>query len=149
MRPTTSKRLGSDAPGIGWGEPQPVQGGGCRIGAAAEVRLLAQRSAEAAKQIKGLIEDSVARVGQGNQQAEQAGTTMGEIVGSVQQLADLLAGIRSASQDQHAGIAQVNQTIVQMEANTQRNASLVEEAGAWGVVLQVSRNEFAARLVRH
>ena len=73
---------------------------------AAEVRLLAQRSAEAAKQIKGLIEDSVARVGQ------------------------LLAGIRSASQDQHAGIAQVNQTIVQMEASTQRNASLVEEAGA-------------------
>jgi len=97
---------------------------------AAEVRLLAQRSAEAAKQIKGLIEDSVARVGQGNQQAAQAGTTMGEIVGSVQQLAELLAGIRSASQDQHAGIAQVNQTIVQMEASTQRNASLVEEAGA-------------------
>ncbi|CAQ47612.1 putative methyl-accepting chemotaxis protein [Stenotrophomonas maltophilia K279a] len=97
---------------------------------AAEVRLLAQRSAEAAKQIKGLIEDSVARVGQGNQQAEQAGITMGEIVGSVQQLAELLAGIRSASQDQHAGIAQVKQTIVQMEASTQRNASLVEEAGA-------------------
>ncbi|WP_353075889.1 methyl-accepting chemotaxis protein [Stenotrophomonas sepilia] len=104
---------------------------------AAEVRLLAQRSAEAAKQIKGLIEDSVARVGQGNQQAEQAGTTMGEIVGSVQQLADLLAGIRSASQDQHAGIAQVNQTIVQMEASTQRNASLVEEAGASTAQMQV------------
>jgi methyl-accepting chemotaxis protein len=97
---------------------------------AAEVRLLAQRCAEAAKQIKGLIEDSVVRVGQGNRLAEQAGTTMGEIVGSVQQLADLLAGIRSASHDQHAGIAQVNQTIVQMEASTQRNASLVEEAGA-------------------
>ena len=97
---------------------------------AAEVRLLAQRSAEAAKQIKGLIDDSVARVGQGNVQAEQAGTTMDEIVDSVQQLAALLAGIRSASHDQHAGIAQVNQTIVQMEASTQRNASLVEEAGA-------------------
>ncbi len=97
---------------------------------ASEVRLLAQRSAEAAKQIKGLIEDSVARVGQGNVQAEQAGTTMGEIVGSVQQLAELLTAIRSASQDQHAGIAQVNQTIVQMESSTQRNASLVEEAGA-------------------
>jgi len=63
-------------------------------------------------------------------QAEQAGTTMGEIVGSVQQLAELLTAIRSASQDQHAGIAQVNQTIVQMESSTQRNASLVEEAGA-------------------
>ncbi|HYQ25438.1 methyl-accepting chemotaxis protein [Stenotrophomonas sp.] len=97
---------------------------------ASEVRLLAQRSAEAAKQIKGLIEDSVTRVGQGNVQAEQAGTTMGEIVGSVQQLAELLTAIRSASQDQHAGIAQVNQTIVQMESSTQRNASLVEEAGA-------------------
>jgi len=97
---------------------------------AAEVRLLAQRSADAAKQIKGLIEDSVARVGQGSTQAEQAGTTMDEIVSSVQQLAGLLAGIRSASHEQHAGIAQVNQTIVQMEASTQRNASLVEEAGA-------------------
>ncbi|WP_303636935.1 methyl-accepting chemotaxis protein [Stenotrophomonas tuberculopleuritidis] len=97
---------------------------------AAEVRLLAQRSADAAKQIKGLIEDSVARVGQGNAQVQRAGITMDEIVGSVQQLAGLLAGIRSASQEQHAGIAQVNQTIVQMEASTQRNASLVEEAGA-------------------
>ncbi|MNV00205.1 Methyl-accepting chemotaxis protein IV [compost metagenome] len=97
---------------------------------AAEVRLLAQRSADAAKQIKGLIEDSVARVGQGSTQAEQAGTTMDEIVSSVQQLAGLLAGIRSASHEQHAGIAQVNQTVVQMEASTQRNASLVEEAGA-------------------
>ncbi len=97
---------------------------------AAEVRLLAQRSADAAKQIKGLIEDSVTRVDQGSTQAEQAGTTMDEIVSSVQQLAGLLAGIRSASHDQHAGIAQVNQTVVQMEASTQRNASLVEEAGA-------------------
>ena len=97
---------------------------------AAEVRLLAQRSADAAKQIKGLIEDSVARVGQGSTQAEQAGATMDEIVSSVQQLAGLLAGIRSASHEQHAGIAQVNQTVVQMEASTQRNASLVEEAGA-------------------
>lgn len=105
--------------------------------------LLAQRSAEAAKQIKGLIEDSVARVGQGNQQAEQAGTTMGEIVGSVQQLADLLAGIRSASQDQHAGIAQVNQTIVQMEASTQRNASLVEEAGASTAQMQAQVHALA------
>ncbi|OBU68035.1 chemotaxis protein [Stenotrophomonas maltophilia] len=97
---------------------------------AAEVRLLAQRSADAARQIKGLIEDSVARVGQGSAQAGQAGNTMDEIVGSVQQLADLLAGIRSASQDQHAGIAQVNHAIVQMQVSTQRNASLVEEAGA-------------------
>ena len=110
---------------------------------AAEVRLLAQRSADAAKQIKGLIEDSVARVGQGNQQAEQAGTTMGEIVGSVQQLAELLAGIRSASQDQHAGIAQVNQTIVQMEASTQRNASLVEEAGASTAQMQAQVHALA------
>ncbi|AWH26777.1 methyl-accepting chemotaxis protein [Stenotrophomonas sp. YAU14D1_LEIMI4_1] len=97
---------------------------------ASEVRLLAQRSAEAAKQIKALIEDSVTRVGRGNALAEQAGTTMGDIVGSVQQLAELLAAIRSASQEQHAGIAQVNQTIVQMESSTQRNATLVEEAGA-------------------
>ncbi|KAF1015045.1 MAG: Methyl-accepting chemotaxis protein IV [Stenotrophomonas maltophilia] len=97
---------------------------------AAEVRLLAQRSADAAKQIKGLIADSVARVGQGNALAAEAGTTMGEIVGSVQQLTALVASIRSASQEQHAGSAQVNQTVVQMEASTQRNASLVEEAGA-------------------
>lgn len=70
------------------------------------------------------------RVDQGSAQAKQAGTTMDEIVSSVQQLAGLLAGIRSASHEQHAGIAQVNQTVVQMEASTQRNASLVEEAGA-------------------
>lgn len=110
---------------------------------AAEVRLLAQRSAEAAKQIKGLIEDSVARAGQGNLQAGQAGATMGEIVGSVQQLADLLAGIRRASQDQHAGIAQVKQTIVQMEASTQRNASLVEEAGASTAQMQAQVHALA------
>ncbi|WMJ70690.1 methyl-accepting chemotaxis protein [Stenotrophomonas sp. 24(2023)] len=97
---------------------------------AAEVRLLAQRSADAAKQIKGLIADSVAQVGQGTALVAEAGTTMEAIVEGVRQLTTLVASIRAASQEQHAGIAQVNQTVVQMEATTQRNASLVEEAGA-------------------
>ncbi len=97
---------------------------------AAEVRTLAQRSAAAAKEIKTLIEDSVGRVDEGSQLVQQAGSTMGEIVASVQRVTDIMAEISTASQEQSAGIEQVNQTVMQMDETTQQNAALVEEATA-------------------
>jgi methyl-accepting chemotaxis protein len=97
---------------------------------ASEVRMLAQRSAQAAKEIKGLIESSVGRVVEGSMLVNQAGTTMADIVASVQRVTDIMAGIAAASQEQSAGIEQVNQAIVQMDETTQQNAALVEEATA-------------------
>ncbi len=97
---------------------------------ASEVRTLAQRSAAAAKEIKGLIDDSVGKVAEGSSLVHQAGRTMGEIVASVQRVTDIMAEISAASQEQSAGIEQVNQTVVQMDETTQQNAALVEEATA-------------------
>ncbi len=97
---------------------------------ASEVRTLAQRSANAAKEIKGLIEASVDQVATGSHLVNQAGATMGEIVASVQRVTDIMAEIAAASQEQSAGIEQVNQTITQMDETTQQNAALVEEASA-------------------
>ncbi|MCG8276841.1 methyl-accepting chemotaxis protein [Stenotrophomonas sp. NLF4-10] len=97
---------------------------------ASEVRTLAQRSAGAAKEIKGLIEDSVGKVADGSQLVHQAGSTMGEIVSSVQRVTDIMAEISAASQEQSVGIEQVNQTVTQMDETTQQNAALVEEATA-------------------
>ncbi|MCL6711236.1 methyl-accepting chemotaxis protein [Pseudomonas sp. R2.Fl] len=97
---------------------------------ASEVRTLAQRSANAAKEIKGLIEASVDQVATGSSLVNQAGATMGEIVASVQRVTDIMAEIAAASQEQSAGIEQVNQTITQMDETTQQNAALVEEASA-------------------
>ncbi|HEL3810731.1 TPA: cache domain-containing protein [Stenotrophomonas maltophilia] len=97
---------------------------------ASEVRTLAQRSAAAAKEIKSLIDDSVGKVAEGSSLVHQAGSTMGEIVASVQRVTDIMAEISAASQEQSAGIEQVNQTVVQMDETTQQNAALVEEATA-------------------
>jgi methyl-accepting chemotaxis protein len=97
---------------------------------AAEVRSLAQRSAGAAKEIKGLIGDSVEKVGNGSKLVEQAGKTMDEIVSSVKRVTDIMSEITAASQEQSQGIEQVNQTITQMDEVTQQNAALVEEATA-------------------
>ncbi|WP_256777581.1 MULTISPECIES: methyl-accepting chemotaxis protein [unclassified Stenotrophomonas] len=97
---------------------------------ASEVRTLAQRSASAAKEIKGLIDESVGKVAEGSALVNQAGQTMGEIVASVQRVTDIMAEISAASQEQSAGIEQVNQTITQMDETTQQNAALVEEATA-------------------
>jgi methyl-accepting chemotaxis protein len=97
---------------------------------ASEVRTLAQRSANAAKEIKGLIENSVDKVADGSALVNQAGATMAEIVASVQRVTDIMAEISAASQEQSAGIEQVNQTITQMDETTQQNAALVEEASA-------------------
>ncbi|MBB5943655.1 methyl-accepting chemotaxis protein [Xanthomonas sp. 3307] len=97
---------------------------------ASEVRTLAQRSAGAAKEIKTLIDDSVGRVATGSALVDQAGKTMNEIVSSVQRVTDIMGEISAASQEQSAGIEQVNQTVTQMDETTQQNAALVEEATA-------------------
>ncbi len=110
---------------------------------ASEVRTLAQRSAGAAKEIKGLIEDSVDKVSEGSQLVHQAGTTMGEIVSSVQRVTDIMAEISAASQEQSAGIEQVNQTVVQMDEATQQNAALVEEATAAARAMEEQATQLA------
>ncbi|UKE49361.1 MCP four helix bundle domain-containing protein [Xanthomonas translucens] len=97
---------------------------------ASEVRTLAQRSANAAKEIKGLIDASVSQVANGSALVRQAGQTMSEIVSSVQRVTDIMSEIAAASQEQSSGIEQVNQTVTQMDETTQQNAALVEEATA-------------------
>ncbi len=97
---------------------------------ASEVRTLAQRSAGAAKEIKQLIDDSVGKVAQGSALVDQAGKTMADIVSSVQRVTDIMGEISAASQEQSAGIEQVNLTVTQMDEATQQNAALVEEATA-------------------
>ena len=97
---------------------------------ATEVRSLAQRSAEAAKEIKGLIDDSVTRVGQGTALVDQAGTTMTEVVNSIKRVADLMGEISAASEEQSQGVAQVGEAVTQMDQVTQQNAALVEEMAA-------------------
>ena len=103
---------------------------------AAEVRSLAQRSAGAAKEIKQLIDDSVAKVELGNQQVGQAGTTMQEVVASIQRVATIMGDITTASREQSIGIEQVNQAISQMDEGTQQNAALVEQSAAAAKSLQ-------------
>jgi methyl-accepting chemotaxis protein len=97
---------------------------------ASEVRSLAQRSAGAAKEIKELINDSVTKVDDGSRQVDDAGNTMGEIVSSIKYLADLMAEITAASQEQSAGIEEVNLAITHIDEMTQQNAALVEQAAA-------------------
>jgi methyl-accepting chemotaxis protein len=103
---------------------------------ASEVRTLAQRSAAAAKEIKMLIDDSVGKVDAGSKLVEQAGATMEEIVGSVQRVTTIMQDIASASEEQIAGIEQINHAISQMDNVTQQNAALVEEAAAAAASLQ-------------
>ena len=97
---------------------------------AGEVRSLAQRSAQAAREVKALIEDSVGKVGSGARQAESAGATMQEMVTAVQHVTDIMGEIAAASHEQASGIDQVNRAVAQMDEVTQQNAALVEEAAA-------------------
>ncbi len=97
---------------------------------ATEVRSLASRSAEAAREIKNLIGESVGRVEEGNKLVEQAGNTMADLVTSVQRVTDIMGEISAASTEQSAGVAQVNQAVVQMDLGTQQNAALVEQMAA-------------------
>jgi len=97
---------------------------------ASEVRNLAQRSATAAKEIKDLINDSVAKVQAGTALVDESGKSLHEIVASVKRVADIVAEISAASEEQASGIDQVNTAITQMDTTTQQNAALVEEAAA-------------------
>ncbi|RRN77417.1 hypothetical protein EIM50_19740, partial [Pseudoxanthomonas sp. SGD-10] len=111
---------------------------------ATEVRSLAQRSAGAAREIRQLIDDSVARVSEGSALVGQAGSTMAEIVGSVQRVTDIMSGISAASQEQASGIEQINRTVVQMDEATQQNAALVEEASAAARAMEEQAGQLAA-----
>ncbi|CAI2096158.1 Dipeptide chemoreceptor protein [Serratia quinivorans] len=103
---------------------------------AGEVRNLAQRSAQAAKEIKGLIDESVSRVKQGSVLVENSGATMQDIVRSVTRVTDIMGEIASASDEQSRGIEQVTQAVTQMDQVTQQNAALVEEAASAAVALE-------------
>jgi len=103
---------------------------------ALEVRNLAKRSSEAAREIKTLIEDSVEKIDAGAELADQAGNAMDEVVASVKRVTDTMAEIMAASQAQSIGIEQVNNAIGQMDAVTQQNVALVEEATAAAESLQ-------------
>jgi len=97
---------------------------------AGEVRMLAQRSADAAREIKSLIGDSVERVEQGAALVNRAGETMDQVVTSIGRVAQIVREISSASREQSTGVAQVGQAITQMDQATQQNAALVEESAA-------------------
>jgi methyl-accepting chemotaxis protein len=103
---------------------------------ASEVRSLAQRSAEAAKEIKKLIDDSVSKVDAGGALVHQAGATMTEIVDSIRHVTDIMGNIANASSQQTEGIERVNQAITEMNHATQQNAALVEQAAAAAQSLQ-------------
>ncbi len=102
---------------------------------ASEVRALAQRSAQAAREIKGLIEDSVRKVSEGSEQVERAGATMDEIVTSVARVTDIMGEISAATVEQSTGIDQVNIVVSQIDNVTRQNALLVEQAASLGGLL--------------
>ncbi|WP_312998910.1 methyl-accepting chemotaxis protein [Achromobacter animicus] len=110
---------------------------------AGEVRSLAQKSAQAAKEVKTLIEDSVDRVTEGSAQAEQAGATMQEIVDAVHRVTDIIGEISRASQEQSTGIEQVDTAVSQMDVMTVQNTALVQELG--GAVTQLGNQSGALR----
>ena len=110
---------------------------------AGEVRTLAQRSAAAAREIKGLIGDTVDRVDAGSALVRSAGTTMSEIVGCVREVSGIIAGISAASEEQEAGIVQINQAIADMDGVTQENAALVEEAAASAEAMRLQADRLA------
>jgi methyl-accepting chemotaxis protein len=97
---------------------------------ASEVRSLASRSAAAAKEIKALIQDSAAKVNEGTKLVGESGTVLGEIVMRVKDVTDVMGEIASSSREQASGIEQVNKAVTAMEAVTQQNAALVEQASA-------------------
>ena len=103
---------------------------------ASEVRSLAQRSAEAAREVKALIDDSVSKAEAGNQQAAQAGQAMQDIVAGIQRVASIVDEIALASREQAAGLTQINQAVAHLDGVTQQNAALVEQTSAAASALQ-------------
>ncbi len=97
---------------------------------AAEVRTLAQRSANAAKDIKALISDSVGRIRSGNELADRSGNTMKDVVTAIKRVNDIMAEIAAASVEQATGLDEISKAVNQMDDMTQQNASLVEQAAA-------------------
>ena len=110
---------------------------------ASEVRSLAQRSATAAKEIGGLISDSVRQVDEGTQLVHAASGTMGEIVDSVQQVATIIGEISTAAREQTTGLSQVGEAVSQLDQMTQQNAALVEESSAAAQGLRVQAEQLA------
>jgi hypothetical protein len=108
---------------------------------ASEVRSLAGRSAEAAREIKGLISASVERVAHGTALVDQAGLTMTEVVNSIKRVTDIVGEISAASTEQSAGVSQVGEAINQMDQVTQQNAALVEESAAAAESLKVQARQ--------
>ncbi|HKR77027.1 MAG TPA: methyl-accepting chemotaxis protein [Rhodanobacter sp.] len=113
---------------------------------AAEVRNLAQRSAGAAKEIKGLIAESEDKVRSGSELVNQSGKALSEIVESVKKVTDIVAEIAAASQEQSAGIDQVNNAVMQMDEMTQQNAALVEQASAAARAMQEQAAELSGQV---
>jgi methyl-accepting chemotaxis protein len=111
---------------------------------AAEVRSLAQRSAAAAREIKGLIGASVEKVESGSRLVADAGSTMNELVASVQRVKDIIAEISAAAAEQSSGIGQVNQAVTQLDRATQQNAALVEQSAAAAESLKEQSRHLAA-----
>lgn len=111
---------------------------------ASEVRTLAQRSANAAKDIKALISDSVSKIEDGNELVGKSGKTMGDIVASIKQVNDLMSEIDAATSEQSAGVSEVTKAITQMDDATQQNAALVEEAAAASENLQNQASQLSA-----
>jgi methyl-accepting chemotaxis protein len=111
---------------------------------ASEVRSLAQRSAQAAKEIKVLIGNSVERVEGGSRQVADAGQTMQEIVNSVRRLSDIIGEISTAADEQSKGIGQMNDTVTQLDQMTQQNAALVEEGAAAAISMKDQTNRLAS-----
>ncbi len=108
---------------------------------AGEVRNLAQRSAQAAREIKQLIATSTTRVKQGTELADQAGATMAQVLQSIQRVTDLMGEISSASDEQSAGVAQVGKAVSQLDQVTQQNAALVEESAAAAASLRTQAQQ--------
>jgi len=108
---------------------------------ASEVRSLAGRSAEAAKEIKRLINASVEQVEQGTSLVDQAGVTMGEVVAGIKRVTDLMGEISAASNEQSQGVSQVGEAVTQMDQVTQQNAALVEEMAAAASSLKAQAQE--------
>ena len=113
---------------------------------ASEVRTLAQRSAEAAKDIKALISASVDKIGNGNLLANKSGETMANIVTAIKRVNDIMSEIAAASSEQATGIQEVSNAVVQMDEMTQQNAALVEEAAAASDSMRQQSGQLAQRV---
>jgi methyl-accepting chemotaxis protein len=116
---------------------------------ATEVRNLAGRSATAAKEIKALIQDSVAKVDEGSKLVDESGRTLEDIVNAVKKVTDIVAEIAAASREQSSGIEQVNKAIVQMDTTTQQNAALVEQAAAASQAIVEQTHSLSALVSRY